>query len=131
MHSQLIELMDKYFEKKIKEKQLMQREAATVVSVGTGYKRAVVKLANGGTVELLNKTGEKLYDLDSVWIEYRTTPSSGYIAMRNGEVDPIKEGGGTGEEAESVYTASRAVIIIDSTVPDTIVGLIRVDEGEE
>lgn len=130
MNNQIISFMDKYFDKKFKEKQIMQREAATVVSVSAGYKRAVVKLANGSSVELLNKTGEKLYDLDRVWIEYRTTPSSGYIAMRNGEADPIKEGGGSGTGTEGVYPASAVVIIIDNTVPETIIGLTKVQEEE-
>lgn len=119
MNNQIISLMDKYFDKKFKEKQIMQREAATVVSVSTGYKRAVVKLANGSSVELLNKTGEKLYDLDRVWIEYRTTPSSGYIAMRNGEADPIKEGGGSGIETGGNYFVTTEITAIYSTIIGT------------
>lgn len=92
MNNQFIDLIDKRIEQKLGAKQNLKREPAKVVSVSSGYKRAAVKLLNGVTIELLNKTGEKLYVGESVWIEYRTNPSSGYIAMRNGEADPL--GGG-------------------------------------
>jgi hypothetical protein len=103
MDNQLITLIGKVFEKKFSDKQLMQREPATVVSVAEGYKRATVKFTNGTQKELLNKSGEKLYMGDSVWVEYRTAVSSGYIAMRNGEADPLSEGGEVSAYVVSSY----------------------------
>lgn len=80
-------------DKRIGEKTL-NREPATVISVDSAYKRAVVEFLNGSRFMLLNKTGEKLYVGDSVWVNYNKLPASGYIAMRNGEADPL--GGGAG-----------------------------------
>ena len=67
-------------DKRIGEKTL-NREPATVISVDSAYKRAVVEFLNGSRFMLLNKTGEKLYVGDSVWVNYNKLPASGYIAM--------------------------------------------------
>lgn len=107
-------------DEKIKAKQLLSREAAIVKTVSEDYRRAEVELTNGSRLELLNKSGEKLAANDSVWVEYRTTPDSGYIAMRNGEADPLSEGGGgvlrienaaiiTPEDAAQLVTDPEAV----------------------
>ncbi|MBO5449815.1 MAG: hypothetical protein J5994_10900 [Ruminococcus sp.] len=105
MNNRLLDIMDRFFDRKFKEKQIPQREAAVVVSVSEGCKRAVVRLAGDASLELLNKSGEKLYEGDSVWIEYRTAPSGGYIAMRNGEADPLGSGAAFIIENAAVLTA--------------------------
>lgn len=89
MDNQLNNLIEKIIEKKLKEMQPMTREPAEVVSVD-GLK-ASVRFLNGSEFELLNKSGEVLTAGDSVWVEYRTLPSSGYIAMRNGEAEGLYE----------------------------------------
>lgn len=105
MNNQFLDLIDRRIEQKLNAKQSMKREPAKIISVSSGYKKAVVKLLNGVTLELLNKTGEKLYEGESVWIEFRTSPSSGYIAMRNGEADPLGGGGG--------FTVNNAAVLTE------------------
>ena len=89
MDNQLLKLIEKIVETKLKEMQPMTREPAEVVSVD-GLK-AVVRFLNGSEFELLNKSGEVLSEGDSVWVEYRTLPSAGYISMRNGEAEGLYE----------------------------------------
>lgn len=108
MNNQFLDLIDRRIEQKLNAKQSMKREPAKIISVSSGYKKAVVKLLNGVTLELLNKTGEKLYAGESVWIEFRTSPSSGYIAMRNGEADPLGGGGGFTVNNAAVLTEGQA-----------------------
>lgn len=108
MNNQFLDLIDRRIEQKLNSKQSMKREPAKIISVSSGYKKAVVKLLNGATLELLNKTGEKLYEGESVWIEFRTSPSSGYIAMRNGEADPLGGGGGFTVNNAAVLTEGQA-----------------------
>lgn len=83
MDNQLNTLIEKIVERKLKEMQPMTREPAVVMSADET--KAVVRFLSGSEYELLNKTGEVLSAGDSVWVEYRTLPSSGYISMRNGE----------------------------------------------
>ncbi|MBQ7069691.1 MAG: hypothetical protein IJM87_00200 [Ruminococcus sp.] len=93
MNNKLIELMTRIVDRRINES-TQKREPASVISVDSAYKRAVVEFLSGSRFTLLNKTGEKLAPGDSVWVEYRILPSDGFIAMRNGEADHI--GGGVG-----------------------------------
>ena len=69
--------------------QSLKRDPAKVIAVDSTGLRATVQFINGSTTELLNKTGECLHVGNDVWIEYRTIPSSGVIAMRNGAADPL------------------------------------------
>ena len=89
MDNPLNDLIEKIVDKKLKESQGIMRDPAEVVSVSTGSSKAVVRFLNGSEYELLNKTGEVLTAGDSVWVEYRTLPSSGYIAMRNGVANSL------------------------------------------
>ena len=113
MDNQLISLVEKIVEKKLKEMQPMTREPAEVVSVD-GLK-AVVRFLNGSEFELLNKSGEVLSEGDAVWVEYRTLPSAGYIAMRNGEPEGLYE--------EAVELASENLVPMFKThVKDVVRG---------
>lgn len=85
MDNQLISLIEKIVEKKLKEMQPMTREPAVVLSSDSENGTATVRFLSGSKYELLNKTGEVLYEGDSIWVDYRTLPSEGYIAMRNGK----------------------------------------------
>lgn len=93
MNNKLIDLMTRIVDRRINES-TQKREPASVISVDSAYKRAVVEFLSGSRFTLLNKTGEKLTPGDSVWVEYRILPSDGFIAMRNGEADLIGGGGG-------------------------------------
>lgn len=103
----LSELVEKITDKKLESKQLIKRVPATVLSFTEGWLRADVRLANGTAVSgMLNKSGERLKVGQSVYIEYMTLPSSGWIAMTVGEADPIKQGGG----GEEVHIGNAAIV---------------------
>ena len=93
--NELISFLNKWFEGKIKNLQLKKTVAGKVISVSGDMAEATVELPNTGLVKLLNKSGEELSEGDSVWVEYRTKPSSGVIAMRNGKAKPLGGDGGS------------------------------------
>lgn len=67
-------------------------------SVQEDFKRADVRLITGQTYNnMLNKSSEKLTVGQQIKVGYLTTPSKGWIAMTNGEADPM---GGSGIVAE-------------------------------
>lgn len=117
--NELISFLNKWFEGKIKSLQLKKTVAGKVISVSDDMAEAIVELPNTGLVKLLNKSGEELSESDSVWVEYRTKPSSGVIAMRNGKAKPLGGGGGskyiyvgnavalTHKQAEEYYFADK------------------------
>lgn len=79
---------------------------ATIVSAREDFLRADVRLVTGQTISnMLNKSGEKIYEGQNVKIAYLTVPSKGWIALTNGEADPIREGGGGG------WTVDTAAIV--------------------
>jgi hypothetical protein len=115
--------MSSMIDKRIGEKTL-NREPATVISVDSAYKRAVIEFLNGSRFMLLNKTGEKLYVGDSVWVNYNKLPASGYIAMRNGEADPL--GGGAGGlilHNGIVVTADQSGVYAGISLSDQIINV--------
>ena len=69
----------------------IQIRKAKVLSVESDYSYATVKLFgdSGQTLRLINKTGEKLHTGDGVRIEFSTDITCGWIAVRNGKVDPL------------------------------------------
>ena len=117
--NELISFLNKWFEGKIKSLQLKKTVAGKVISVSGDMTEATVELPNTGLVKLLNKSGEELSEGDSVWVEYRTKPSSGVIAMRNGKAKPLGGDGGskyiyvgnavalTHKQAEEYYFADK------------------------
>lgn len=107
MNNKLIDLMTRIVDRRINES-TQKREPASVISVDSAYKRAVVEFLSGSRFTLLNKTGEKLAPGDSVWVEYRILPSDGFIAMRNGEADLIGGGGGLVLRNGIVVTADQS-----------------------
>ena len=64
MNNKLIELMTRIVDRRINES-TQKREPASVISVDSAYKRAVVEFLSGSRFTLLNKTGEKLAPGDS------------------------------------------------------------------
>ena len=97
----------------IKAAQPLCRERAVVTSVEEGHLRASVRFLSGSTAELLNKSGEKLTVGDSVYVEYLTLPSQGYIAMRNGEADPLGGGAGLYIENAAILTQAQAATMLE------------------
>jgi len=86
--NKLNELVSKLASERISQMQPVKRESAVVLSTDSLQRKAKVRLTGGTEHELLNKSGETLTPGESVWIEYRTLPSSGYIALRSGEPVP-------------------------------------------
>ena len=107
MSNKFLDIVSSMIDKRIKESTI-NREPATVISVDSTYKRAVVQFLNGSRFALLNKTGEKLYQGDSVWVEYNKLPAGGYIAIRNGEAEPLSGGGGLVLRNGIVVTADQS-----------------------
>lgn len=71
---------------------------AVTLSVQEDFKRADVKLITGQIYNnMLNKSNEKLTVGQHIKVGYLTIPSKGWIAMTNGEADPM---GGSGVIAE-------------------------------
>lgn len=63
----------------------IKRVSGVVVAVTEDMFHADIKLQQEQVItNMLNKSGEELAVGDSVWVEYFTYPSSGWIAMRNG-----------------------------------------------
>ena len=124
MDNQLIRLIEKLIYSKLKESQAIKRDPAEVVSADSSNVKAVVRFLNGSEYELLNKTGEVLTAGDSVWVDYRTLPSSGYIALRNGESEPISSGIGSfynGDKAHALevlndYTGSNEINLTSEAI---------------
>jgi hypothetical protein len=117
--NEMTTFLNKWFDGKIKSLQLKKSIAAKVITATDGYKRAWVELTNGTRIILLNKTGEKLHAGDSVWVDYRTKPSSGVIAMRNGECDPLggtDDGGGSSDSNDSGNSTSGSAKVRSSAV---------------
>lgn len=86
--NKLNELVSKLASERISQMQPVKRESAVVLSVDSLQQKARVRLTGGTEHELLNKSSETLTEGDSVLIEYRTLPSSGYIALRSREPVP-------------------------------------------
>jgi hypothetical protein len=73
--------------------------------------RADVRLLANGTVirKILNKTSEKLTAGQGVKVAYLTLPSAGWIAVANGEADPLRSGEGGGD----IWNVETAAILND------------------
>lgn len=103
---------------------------AVVTSVREDYLRADVKFITGQTVSsMLNKSLEKLTVGQQVKVGYLTVPSKGWIALTNGEADPIREGGGVEIDNAAIITPAQAsslivdeeVIYVDTHIPARVV----------
>ena len=94
MDNGLIQLM-KYYTNQQNADGAPKYTSGVVLSVAEDYSKADVELAQKQVCkELINKSGEELTVGDTVWVEYFTYPSSGWISRRNGEPKPLGGGGG-------------------------------------
>lgn len=80
---------------------------AVTLSVQEDFKRADVKLITGQIYNnMLNKSNEKLTVGQHIKVGYLTIPSKGWIAMTNGEADPL----GGGEPSVGIQIDNAAII---------------------
>lgn len=126
MNNRLIDLMTRIVDRRINES-TQKREPASVISVDSAYKRAVVEFLSGSRFTLLNKTGEKLAPGDSVWVEYRILPSDGFIAMRNGEADLIGGGGGLILRNGIVVTADQSGVYAQQASSQQVINVTNLE----
>lgn len=111
--SKLLDLIDKRIEQKMNAQDSIKYAPAEVLAVYKNEQdiivRADVRLLANGTVirKILNKTSEKLTVGQGVKVAYLTLPSAGWIAVANGEADPLKSGGEVGD----IWNVSTAVIL--------------------
>lgn len=75
----------------------MKRVMAKVITVNSKHKATISIVGTNTQLVLPNKTGEKLVVGDSVHVHYWGNITSGYIAVRNGNVN-TDTGGGVGED---------------------------------
>lgn len=114
MSNGLVDLMHLCAEQNAKNDNSIKCVAGKVVTVTDDMFRADIELGQGQVVkDMMNKSGEKLKVGDTVWIEYFTYPSSGWIARRNGEPDPLGGGASFFVENAAVDTTDRTDFIIE------------------
>ena len=85
------------------------------------FRRVNVKLLTGQEYEnMLNKTEEKLSVGQGVKIGYLTVPSKGWVALANGESDPLGGDGGGGIQVESaaIITTAEDFIVTQEVMID-------------
>ena len=84
------------------------------------FRRVNVKLLTGQEYEnMLNKTEEKLAVGQGVKIGYLTMPSKGWVALANGEADPLGgDGGGIQVESAAIITTAEDFIVTQETMID-------------
>lgn len=115
MSNGLVDLMQLYAEQNAKNDNSIKCVAGKIVAVTDDMFRADIELGQGQVVkDMMNKSGEKLKVGDTVWIEYFTYPSSGWIARRNGEPDPMGGGGAS-------TTIDTATVLTDENFHDFVI----------
>lgn len=115
MSNGLVDLMHLCAEQNAKNDNSIKCVAGKIVAVTDDMFRADIELGQGQIVkDMMNKSGEKLKVGDTVWIEYFTYPSSGWIARRNGEPDPMGGGGAS-------TTIDTATVLTDENFHDFVI----------
>ena len=121
--SKLLDLIDRRIEQKMTAQDSIRYAPAEVLAV---YKnehdiivRADVRLLANGTVirKILNKTSEKLTVGQGVKVAYLTLPSAGWIAVANGEADPLRSGEGGGD----IWNVETAAILNDDNFDSFVI----------
>lgn len=121
--SKLLDLIDRRIEQKMTAQDSIRYAPAEVLAV---YKnehdiivRADVRLLANGTVirKILNKTSEKLTAGQGVKVAYLTLPSAGWIAVANGETDPLRSGEGGGD----IWNVETAAILNDDNFDNFVI----------
>lgn len=121
--SKLLDLIDRRIEQKMTAQDSIRYAPAEVLAV---YKnehdiivRADVRLLANGTVirKILNKSNEKLTVGQGVKVAYLTLPSAGWIAVANGEADPLRSGEGGGD----IWNVETAAILNDNNFDSFVI----------
>lgn len=121
--SKLLDLIDRRIEQKMNAQDSIKYAPAEVLAVHKNEQdiivRADVKLVANGTVikNMLNKTSEKLTVGQGVKVAYLTLPSAGWIAVANGEADPLKSGEGGGD----IWNVETAAILNDDNFDSFVI----------
>lgn len=121
--SKLLDLIDRRIEQKMNAQDSIKYAPAEVLAVYKNEQdiivRADVRLIANGTVikNMLNKTSEKLTVGQGVKVAYLTLPSAGWIAVANGEADPLKSGGEVGD----IWEVETAVILNDGNFDNFVI----------
>ena len=96
MSNGLLDVMKYCADEKVKSANIPHYVSGVITSVSEDMFRADIKLEQDQVLKnMLNKSGEELEVGDTVWVEYFTYPSSGWIARRNGKPKPMGGGGST------------------------------------
>lgn len=112
MSNGLLDVMKYCADEKVKSANIPHYVSGVITSVSEDMFRADIKLEQDQVLKnMLNKSGEELEVGDTIWLEYFTYPSSGWIARRNGKPKPM---GGSG----SATTVENAAVMLDSTFHD-------------
>lgn len=121
--SKLLDLIDRRIEQKMTAQDSIRYAPAEVLAV---YKnehdiivRADVRLLANGTIvrKILNKSNEKLTVGQGVKVAYLTLPSAGWIAVANGEADPLRSGEGGGD----IWNVETAAILNDNNFDSFVI----------
>ena len=112
MSNGLLDVMKYCADEKVKSANIPHYVSGVITSVSEDMFRADIKLEQDQVLKnMLNKSGEELEVGDTVWVEYFTYPSSGWIARRNGKPKPMGGGG-------SATTVENATILDNSNFHD-------------
>ena len=112
MSNGLLDVMKYCADEKVKSTNIPHYVSGVITSVSEDMFRADIKLEQDQVLKnMLNKSGEELEVGDTVWVEYFTYPSSGWIARRNGKPKPMGGGG-------SSTTVENATILDNSNFHD-------------
>lgn len=115
MSNGLLDVMKYCADEKVKSANIPHYVSGVITSVSEDMFRADIKLEQDQVLKnMLNKSGEELEVGDTVWVEYFTYPSSGWIARRNGKPKPMGGGGAS-------TTVETATVLTDDNFHDFVI----------
>lgn len=115
MSNGLLDVMKYCADEKVKSANIPHYVSGVITSVSEDMFRADIKLEQDQVLKnMLNKSGEELKVGDTVWVEYFTYPSSGWIARRNGKPKPMGGGGAS-------TTIDTATVLTDENFHDFVI----------
>lgn len=116
MSNGLLDVMKYCADEKVKSANIPHYVSGVITSVSEDMFRADIKLEQDQVLKnMLNKSGEELEVGDTVWVEYFTYPSSGWIARRNGKPKPMGGGGGASTTVEN------ATVLVPTNFHDFVI----------
>lgn len=119
--SKLLDIIDRRIDEKNAQQNGLTLAPARVTAVRADFLRADVELLSNGMAlkAMLNKTGERLTVGQTVRIAWQTLPSSGWIAVANGEADPLGgSGGGVTVDTAAIVSTAQDFIVTEEVEID-------------